>query len=409
MKSSDKNTICLSGIFLLLLSLVVYTLFYSCRSEKSLAKVNTDTISYNPTPFSFKIPGFNGVLNIPKDNPTTLEGIKLGRYLFYDGRLSGNTNKHKLMSCATCHKQEHSFVCGLDNPRFKNGRPVGLHGEPTPTNMLPLINLVWNNNGYLWNGMISEDNKKLGSEKYHVPAREPFNYRNIESLVWMSIVASFELDGSIKKTVKTIQSVDMYPPMFKRAFGSDTVTIDRICKAIAQFVRSLISDNAKIDRFDRGEINLTPQETLGRRLFFSEEADCFHCHGMTPWYTTDEYYNNAKDSVYVKENDRYSITGKEYDKGAFRAPTLRNIAFTAPYMHDGRFKTLDQVLYFYNWKLKMTKYTHPLMLKAPQGGAHLSSYDLSALKAFLLTLSDSSFITNPAYSNPRPNDPYFIK
>jgi cytochrome c peroxidase len=401
-----KNKIFISDIGL---SLIGAFLLISCYNKSRISYSNTDTICYNPTPFNFNIDGFPGNYNIPSDNPMTLEGIELGRYLFYDGRLSGNINKRSLMSCATCHKQKYAFECGMENAKVINGHPHELSGKPTPNSMLPLINLVWNDNGYLWNGLISNKNKNLGSVKYNIPVDSQYNYKNIESLVWMSIVSEHEMNGNIEKTVNMIRTIELYPPMFKRAFGTDTVTMDRICKGIAQFVRSLVSNDSRFDKYQKGETYLTRSELLGKNLFFSEKADCFHCHGVVPLFTTNYFYNNAKDSVFNNFLDRFSITGYEYDKGAYRAPTLRNIEFTAPYMHDGRFKTIDEVLEFYNNGLIMTKYADPLMLKANQGGAHLNNYELNNLKAFLLTLSDSSFITDPKYSNPRPNDPFFIK
>jgi cytochrome c peroxidase len=366
---------------------------------------------YRPTPYEITVPIFPDSLNIPADNPMTQEGVLLGRYLFYDGRLSGRTDKKSLMSCASCHRQEHAFECGLNHPLYKNGRTFGLSGKPTPHFMLPLINLVWINEGYMWNGAISAGNHHLGSEKYGVSATQPYNYQNIESFVWMSIVAPHEMNGSIEQTVKTIQDIHMYPPMFQKAFGSDTVTIGRISKAIAQFVRTLISVNSKFDQYMNQKAELSEQETNGFFLFTTEKGDCFHGHGSpaTPLWTTNLFMNNAKDIDFNEQGDRSSVTKNPRDKGKYRVPTLRNIEFTAPYMHDGRYKTLDEVLEFYNSGLKRSPFVDPLMINVNHGGMHLSQKELGDLKAFLKTLSDSSFITNPAFSNPKPDDPYFIK
>ncbi|MCE5345703.1 MAG: hypothetical protein LLG13_05350 [Bacteroidales bacterium] len=364
-----------------------------------------------PTPYLLKISIFPDSLNIPADNPMTVEGIELGRYLFYDGRLSGNKDKKKLMSCASCHKQEHSFECGIDNPLYKGGRPHGLSGKETPHVMLPLINLAWINEGYLWNGKISNSNNTLGDEKLGVPAEPIYNYKNIESLVWMSIVSPYEIAGNIEKTVNTIQNIPLYPPMFKKAFGSDTVTIERIDKAIAQFIRSLVSCNSRFDRFMDGKAELTTSEMNGLTLFTTERGDCFHCHGSPalPLWTTNLFMNNAKDIDFNEIGDRFSVTHNPRDRGKYRVPTLRNIELTAPYMHDGRFKTLEEVLEFYNSGLKRSPYVDPLMINMNHGGMHLTNKDLIDLKAFLLTLTDSTFITNPQYSNPLPWNKYFIK
>jgi cytochrome c peroxidase len=396
-----------SNIILFFIFNVINVIFFTCSSQTGLIKNSAD----RPTPYSINVPFFPDSLNIPSDNPMTVEGIELGRYLFYDGRLSGNTNKEQLMTCASCHLQKHSFECGIDHPLYKGGRPHGLTGEETPHVMLPLINLAWINEGYLWNGMISNSNNILGDEKLGVPHEQIYNHKNIESLVWMSIVSPHEICGNIEKTVYTIQNIPMYPPMFKKAFGSDVITMDRINKAIAQFVRSLVSCNSKFDRFMDGKENLTESEMSGLYLFTTERGDCFHCHGSPalPLWTTNSFMNNAKDINFNEPEDRSFVTKNPKDKGKYRVPTLRNIALTAPYMHDGRYKTLDEVLEFYNSGLKRSPYVDPLMINMNHGGMHLLEKDLADLKAFLITLTDSSFITNPKYSNPMPQNEYFIK
>jgi|WetSurMetagenome_2_1015567.scaffolds.fasta_scaffold08330_6 cytochrome c peroxidase len=392
----------LVSIMALLLLLV-----YNCISTSKFSEHQACI----PTPYVIDFPQFPDSLNIPADNPMTCEGVELGRYLFYDGRLCGSTRKKSLMSCASCHRQEHAFESGTDHPYYKDGLITGPSGKSTPHAMLPLINLVWINEGYLWNGSIHSSNEKLGSEVYNVPAKEPFHYKNLESLVWLSIVAPYEMNGNIDQTVKIIQNTPIYPPMFTKAFGSDTVTIDRICKAIAQFIRTLISVNSMFDQFMNDKTKLTKSELNGFYLFTTENGDCFHCHGSpaTPLWTTNMFMNNAKDVYFDEKGDRSMVTGNPNDKGKYRVPTLRNIALTAPYMHDGRYKTLDEVLEFYNSGLKRSPYVDPLMINVNHGGMHLSTGEINDLKAFLYTLTDSSFITNPAFSNPRPNDMHFIK
>jgi cytochrome c peroxidase len=384
-----------------------FLLTYSCISRKNKSSDKT----FSPEPYSINVPLFPDYVNIPEDNPMTKAGVELGRYLFYDGRLSGNTEKSMLMSCASCHKQTHAFEAGLDNPLYKDGHMHGITGKQTPHSMLPLINLAWNSEGYLWNGMINMLNVKLGSEAYKVPAQKPFDFQNIESLVWMGIVAPHEMNGNVDRTVAVIKSEKMYPPMFAKAFGSDTISIDRICKAVAQFVRSLVSANSRFDQYMEGKVKLNDAELNGLNLFTSEKADCFHCHGAPaiPLWTTNRFLNNAKDTIFNDKYDRRIVTGVEDDKGKYRVPTLRNIALTAPYMHDGRFTTLRQVLEFYNGGLQKSDYTDPLMKYTNRGGVHLSEKELDDLEAFLNTLTDSSFITNPAFSNPMPRNKFFIQ
>lgn len=378
--------------------LIMFALF-SCKKDKD----SNDNKDLKPTPYLINIPkGFPTILNIPADNPMTVEGIELGRHLFYDGRLSGRTDT--LMSCASCHKQQHAFEVGMAATKYsENGRTFGVTGVSTPHYMLPMINLVWNSSGYLWNGKISEEN----ADK---------NFRNIETLGWMAVVAPHEINGDTNRTKALIQSIPMYPPMFKKAFGSEVVTMKNISKAIAQFVRTLISANSKFDKYLRGEEMLTDSERRGFELFVTETgADCFHCHGSdgNPLFTTYLFYNNGKDSCFTGDcedkRDRFSVTMNSADRGAYRAPTLRNIEFTAPYMHDGRFKTLDEVINFYNSGLKRSPYISPLMHHINTNGVQLTYSKRQDLKAFLLTLSDYDFITNADFGNPRPEDPYFIK
>jgi cytochrome c peroxidase len=367
------------------LVLFLYLFFTGCKKEEKIADV------WHATPYELTIPPyFPTILNIPEDNPMTVEGIALGRFLFYDGRLSGRTDTDSLMSCATCHLQSHGFECGIDHPKFKNGHPYGITGIPTPHSMMPLINLVWARNGYLWNGKVSPGNPSEA-------------IRNLEDFTWMAIVAPHELHGDTSRTVALFQSLKGYPELFYKAFGSDKVTAKNMGRAIAQFLRTLVSANSRFDRFLRGELQLSVSERNGYVLFMTEEGgDCFHCHGGdgNPLFTTNLFYNNGKDAVFQDLGDRASITGNPADIGAYKAPSLRNLAFTAPYMHDGRFSSLDQVLDFYNAGLVWSPYIHPLMHHINTGGIRLNASELADLKSFLLTLTDSSFVNNPVFSMP---------
>ena len=370
---------------------LILCVFFLLLFSSSCKKDQDDTPVYKPTPYAIAIPRFfPTVLNIPADNPMTVEGIELGRFLFYDGRLSGRTAPDSLMSCSTCHLQSHSFECGIDHPKFSGGHPYGLTGIHTPHFMMPMINLVWAENGYLWNGKVSALNPS--------PAM-----RNIEDFAWMAIVAPHEIHGDTAKVAALFQSFSGYPELFKKAFGSDRVTVKNMGRAIAQFVRTLVSSNSKFDRFMLGEVQLTGAERNGYVLFMTEQGgDCFHCHGGdgNPLFTTNLFYNNGKDSVFTDPGDRFSITMNPADAGAYKAPTLRNLVYTAPYMHDGRFKTLDEVLEFYNSNLVWSTSVSPLMHHIGTHGIRLSPPQLADLKSFLLTLTDSSFVTNPAFSMP---------
>ena len=358
-------------------------IFLSCRKDPktvpSAEPVTLDIPKYFPTR-----------LNIPADNPLTKEGIVLGRYLFYDGRLSGRTTPDSMMTCGTCHLQSHAFECGIDHPKFTGGFPYGITGILTPHVMLSMQNLVWNESGYLWNGSVYSTNANI-------------NRRNIEDLVWMGVMAPHEMHGDTNQTRNLFQRIPGYPELFEKAFGSHTVTMRNISRAIAQFVRTLVSSNSRFDRYLKGDEQLSDQELSGYVLFTTEDgADCFHCHGGSgnPLFTTNLFYNNGKDQVFTDPRDRYAVTGDPADIGAYRAPTLRNIEFTGPYMHDGRFKTIDDVINFYSQHVVKSPYINPLMHHVNDGGIQLTPSEKADLKAFLLTLSDNTFITNPDFSRP---------
>lgn len=379
------------------LALIFLSFFQSCSTDEEPA--------YHTTPYNFpEIPYFPTELNIPPHNPMTVEGVELGRFLFYDGRLSGRTDPDSLMSCSSCHLQSKGFECGLDHPRF-HGYPRGLpipeypEGKPTPHVMLPVVNLVYNSNGYMWNGFLEKSNTKTSIPGYDFTGVNDLSFQNLEAFTYMAIVAKHEMNGSIQKTVDLIASDPMYISMFEKAFGTKDITADRVSMAISQFIRSIISYRSKYHQWLRKEVELTPAEMRGYNLYFSEEADCFHCHGGT-LLTNNLYFNNAKDSVFTDTRDRYSITGYPWDIGAYRSPSLVNVELNGPYMHDGRFKNLDEVIDFYSEGLIYSDYVHPLMKNVQRGGVHLTDDEKADLKAFLLTFTDHQLLTDPAYGAP---------
>jgi cytochrome c peroxidase len=361
-----NRIIIITGLLFLLIS-------SACKRNSESELVPT----YKPTPYIIQIPnGFPTALNIPENNPMTIEGITLGRYLFYDTRLAGRASEGKYMSCSSCHIQENSFIVGAPRPH-----PFGLDGDSTHHAMLPLINLVWNPGNFGWNGSVA----------------------SIEDDVLGVITDPAEFGSSFEAVEEAIQNIPGYPELFEQAFGTDRVKVDLIAKAIAQFVRTLISADTKFDRYLRGEEQLTQSELQGFVLFTTEEgADCFHCHGGSgnPLFTTNLFYNNGKDSIFNDLSDRYSISGDPMDKGGYKASTLRNIEFTAPYMNDGRFNTLDEVIDFYSHHLKWSPYIDPLMHHIANGGIQLTPGEKTDLKAFLMTLSDTLFLQNPEFSKP---------
>ncbi|HLN52164.1 MAG TPA: cytochrome c peroxidase [Lentimicrobium sp.] len=361
-------------------------LFFTGCKEKEIENPDWKT-----TPYAIEIPPyFPTILNIPSDNPLTVEGVSLGRFLFYDGRLSGRTHPDSLMTCGNCHIRDNNFRAGLYNENAEEGIPIGIKGIKTIHATLPLVNLVWNQNGYTWNGSVHSSTNVSGRG-------------NLEDIVLATITHPAELAGDTAKTAALFQSIIGYPELFYKAFGSNKVTADRISKAIAQFVRTLISADSRFDKYMRGELQLSEDELAGFVLFTTEEGgDCFHCHGSSgnPLFTTNLFYNNGKDTIFNTLDDRFIVTGDSSDIGCYKATTLRNISTGGPYMHDGRFKTLDEVIDFYSHNILMSDYIDPLMHHVATNGIQLTPIEKLQLKAFLQSLTDEEFLNNPVLGPP---------
>lgn len=304
-----------------------------------------ETPAFNPTPYVLEVPQGFPDMTIPEDNPLTQGGVELGRMLYYDKKLDKNGNR----ACATCHVQSNSFTLGAD--------------------VLPHVNLGWSRK-YLWNGKIS------GS---------------------LEDIMRFEVEHFFETNVDVFNSDEEYKSLFKEAFDVDEITNDEIVKALAQFFRILNSGNSKFDKFLRDEESLTEQEYLGYELFYTERGDCFHCHA-TMFMTDNAMHNNALDAD--PDPGYFDITGDSLDYGKFKSPTLRNIEHTAPYMHDGRYATLEEVVEFYSTGLQKSSTVDPLMKNLNIGGVQLSPTEKAALVAFIKTLSDPDFLVNPELSEP---------
>lgn len=328
---------------------------------------------YSPIPYSLKIPElFQQKLIdplIPSNNPLTEEGVALGKKLFFDRKLSGNNTQ----ACASCHKPQNSFT---DNTRFSNG----IDGVFGSRNSMPLMNLAWNfTDKFAWDG------KELGLERQALePVKNPI-----------------EMHSNWRNVAEKLQQDPEYPTLFLRAFGTTTIDSSLVTKAIAQFERILISGNAKFDQYLLGNATLSLEELNGFTVFMDEEkGDCFHCHGSdnNPLWTDNSFHNNGLDSTF-DDLGLGAVTGDPNDNGTFRSPSLRNLNFTAPYMHDGRFATLEEVINHYSEGLQFSSTIDPLMKKVNQGGVQLTPQEKLDLKAFLLTLADPEFINNPDFRN----------
>jgi cytochrome c peroxidase len=202
--------------------------------------------------------------------------------------------------------------------------------------------------------------------------------------------------------VARLQSHAEYPNLFRKAFGSDSITSVKLAKAISQYERTLISSNSNWDKAERRERLRTQSEMNGMMIFGSEKGDCFHCHGnlSSPFFTDFGFHNNGLDEV-QKDSGLYRITGIPEDFGKMKTPSLRNLSFTPPYMHDGRFSTLMEVIEFYNSGTKNSPTVDPMISKNfPKGGLNLTPQEKIDLLNFLLSLNDSAFILDGRYAAP---------
>lgn len=348
---------------------VISMLFALAFGITKCSKIADDVVIYpNGTtkyeleiPVNFTAPFLNPV------NPISEEGVALGKKLFYDPILSRNRN----ISCASCHMQNESFS---DN----RAKSIGTHGGQTKFHSMPLFNIAWMNE-FFWNGRA-----KSREEQALQPVMNPV-----------------EMDLTWSEAIERLKSDSDYPFLFELAFGTMNFDSTHVADALVQFEMTLISGNSKFDKWKRKEIQLTEQEEFGYYIFATELGDCFHCHADNSLFTDNSFHNNGLDSEENLQPGLYEVTGISDDFGRFKTPTLRNLVFTAPYMHDGRYQTLDQVLDFYSDSVQVNSTVDVLMKKAHQGGVRLVPEQKAALKAFLLTLTDSTILTNPAFQAPK--------
>jgi cytochrome c peroxidase len=344
-------------------------LLVACRKDKA---------DYTPTPYQLKIPAHFPDMIIPSDNPMTVEGVELGRFLFYEKQLSGDNS----MNCASCHMPQNAF----SDP---NQYSVGIDGISGNRQSMALINIGWEN-FFFWDG------------------RET----TLESQIIEPVSNPIEMHQSWKDAIHKLNADVKYRNRFFRAFGEEGVDSVKATKAIAQFIRTMISSESKFDvmyKFENNMVLSTAEQSLlltidldewaGYDLFKSlNGADCFHCHNG-PLMRVKKFSNNGLDAAF-SDLGRGGVTQNPEDYGKFKVTTLRNIALTAPYMHDGRFTTLDEVIEHYSSGIHMSPTIDPLIEFANQGGVQLDAQEKYLLKKFLLTLSDYNFINNPSFKDP---------
>lgn len=348
----------------------VLILFSSCKKNE---------VDLSITPYTPDVPSHFPAMPIPDDNPMSVEGIELGKRLFYDERLSRDNS----ISCASCHSQENAFS---DPNKFS----IGVDGNIGKRQSMSLVNLGWQS-AFFWDGRA----------------------QTLEEQILHPVVDPLEMDQSWSAAVQKLQAVDAYKNEFYRVFEVVDFDSSHVAKAIAQFLRTLISGQSKYDvmykyenslplnAFEQDLFNqITNDEWGGRDLFFSLTAgDCLHCHDGSLAEIPGLFSNNGIDNTFP-DIGRMIVTGNPNDEGKFKVPTLRNIEHSAPYMHDGRFTTLDEVINHYSFGVIESSTIDPMMEFSHQGGVQLDMQEHLLLRAFLKTFTDERFLNNPDFKDP---------
>lgn len=297
-------------------------------------------------------------------NPITTEGFELGRKLFYDPILS----RDNTISCASCHLQYTGFT------HVDHAVSHGIDGRKGTRNSPVLINLAWNSS-FHWDGGVN----------------------HLEAQGINPIQHPAEMDNSLEEVLNRLSTSDSYPLLFQKAFGTNTINTSTVMKALTQFTVSLVSSNSKYDQVLRKEkgVHFTEQEKNGLNLFRSH---CAACH-TEPLFTNTFFTSNGLPiDTLLNDVGRFGITHMAKDSMQFKIPTLRNIEFTFPYMHDGRYKKLKDVINYYSEGINTKDHYLDHRLKKP---LHFSEHDKKDLLAFLLTLTDKSFLYDKRFSFPK--------
>lgn len=364
----------------------------ACNKDRddNSGSVNTPTINEPILPSSLanysqpNLPAYyqNGPVagadNTPLGNPVSDAGATLGRVLFYEKQLSANGT----ISCGSCHQA----INGFSDPATLS---LGFENGLTGRHSMSLANSRYYNNGaFFWDERAS----------------------TLEAQVLMPIQDEVEMGLSLSDLVERLEGIEYYPALFTAAFGTDEINSDRVSRALAQFVRSMVSVNSKYDQ-GRAQVNnptdnfpnFTAQENRGKTLFFDPAIACAACHG-TDAFIAPGARNNGLDADNSSDLGRGGVTGVTAQEGVFKVGSLKNIEFTAPYMHDGRFSTLEEVIEHYNSGVQDNPNLSP-PLRLPGGGIrrlNLNANDKAALVAFLKTLSDDVLINDEKFGDPFP-------
>lgn len=358
-----------------LLILLIPILVVSCQNEEEDPGSTPVLAVLDETPYEFDPQGLP-MPPLPADNPLTVEGVKLGKMLFFEPLLS----KNGIQTCGTCHDQNNGFS---DSARFS----IGVEGLPGARQAMPVFNMAWHSNEFFWDGRAN-----LLRDQALMPIQDPL-----------------EMNETLENVIAKLSEGEMYTDQFIRAFGDGSITAEKMGLAMEQFMLSIVSGDSKYDRYLAGKEELSESELRGLELFETEYnpffpefsgADCAHCHGG-PNFENDLYMNNGLDTdAEMTDSGRQSVTGDPADRARFKVPSLRNVALTAPYMHDGRFSTLEEVIDHYNEGIATSSSLDPALLATQSTGLALTDLDKTDLINFLHTLTDQTFVNNEEFANP---------
>jgi cytochrome c peroxidase len=315
------------------------------------------------TPYRFTMSRTFPIPDLPRDNPLIVERVSLGEKLFNDKRLS----RDGTISCASCHHADAAFTDRLPVSR-------GIEGRSGDRNAMPLFNLAWKRE-FFWDGRA----------------------KSLRGQVLMPIQDHREMDETLENVCGKLSTSPEEVRLFSQAFGSPGITAEKVSLALEQYLLTLTARDSRFDRAFAGTARLSDEEKRGFELFMTEYeprtgqngADCFHCHGGA-LFSDHQFHDNGLDGV---APGRAKITGSSGDAGKFSTPSLRNIALTAPYMHDGRFATLEEVVEHYSTGIHRRPTLDPNLAKHPATGLNLSAPDKAALVAFLKTLTEEGLPT----------------
>ena len=335
--------------------LLVYVCIEACKKNDIAAPGNNQA----GTPLTFSVPkGWPAPVYNFDSNRITKEGFELGRKLFYDGRLSKDGN----VPCASCHQQFAAFAT------FEHDFSHGVNNTLTTRNSPGLANLAWNK-VFMYDGGV--------------------NHLDLQPLA--PLTAPNEMGETLMNVLNKLKADAAYRQMFKAAFGDETINTQRMTRAMSQFMLMMVNSNSKYDRVMRNEATFTLPEQLGYNLF---KAKCASCH-TEPLFTDNSFRNTGMPIIdNIRDFGRMLITRNPADSLKFKVPTLRNVAVTEPYGHDGRFLTLDIVMDHYRSRVINGPTTDPLVRnKIP-----ISNFEIGQIKAFLYTLTDSTIMNDKRFS-----------